>query len=316
MNSKSTLLIFFALLLFLFTCSKNDSNSSPPNDDNAPLPVLEINLVSPISVSTVTPSNLVSLKWSVSGISQTDIVNYNVFIGLEENNLHLVAENFRLTEYNFSKLLTNENIYYWKVTASDNNDRTAKSTLGSFSTPKLIGQITDSRDGEVYDWIQIGNQKWLTSNSRFNSTNSLAPENDESNVTNNGRYYNSNEAFVFACPTGWHLPSKEEFDELIDYMEGEFDINEYAKLLKSQTNWTNNYNGNNFSGFNAMPSGFWSAQSGYEPLGTKSILWTSSIKANLNRYIFGTTENLDEFWITDINSDVFEERHCVRCLKN
>jgi uncharacterized protein (TIGR02145 family) len=54
------------------------------------------------------------------------------------------------------------------------------------------------------------------------------------------------------CPNGWHVPSDNEWDLLINLFGGK-DI--AAKKLKNSLGWKNDGNGNNFSGFSAFPAG-------------------------------------------------------------
>ncbi len=66
-----------------------------------------------------------------------------------------------------------------------------------------------------------------------------------------GRLYNY-ETAMNVCPSGWHLPSKEEWDELMSFAGGQT----AARKLKAATNWSNNGNGEDEFGFSALPGGF------------------------------------------------------------
>jgi uncharacterized protein (TIGR02145 family) len=54
------------------------------------------------------------------------------------------------------------------------------------------------------------------------------------------------------CPTGWHIPSDEEFTQLTDYLGGS-EVSGVA--MKSTIGWNGGYNGTNESGFNGLPGG-------------------------------------------------------------
>jgi uncharacterized protein (TIGR02145 family) len=54
------------------------------------------------------------------------------------------------------------------------------------------------------------------------------------------------------CPSGWHIPSDEEFTELTDFLGGE-DV--AGEAMKSTSGWANNGNGTNSSGFTGLPGG-------------------------------------------------------------
>ena len=54
-----------------------------------------------------------------------------------------------------------------------------------------------------------------------------------------------------ACPERWHLPSKEEFETLIEAVGGI----ENASVLKSSSGWNENGNGSDTFMFSALPVG-------------------------------------------------------------
>lgn len=95
----------------------------------------------------------------------------------------------------------------------------------------IKGSFTDPRDGQTYQWVQIGEQVWMAENLNFASDNSWCFCDDEINCENYGRLYtwyavmngeassNSNPSGVQGiCPPGWHVPSDAEWRQLTDYM--------------------------------------------------------------------------------------------------
>ena len=123
------------------------------------------------------------------------------------------------------------------------------SAINNYTNTK--GTYTDRRDGHIYKWVKIGEQVWMAENLAFKTnTGSLAYNNSENNV--NGRLYNW-ETAKQVCPTGWHLPSDEEWSQLTEYLGGE----EVAGgKLKEQgtTHWKSpNKGATNASGFSGLP---------------------------------------------------------------
>lgn len=82
---------------------------------------------------------------------------------------------------------------------------------------------TDTRDGEVYQIVKIGNQTWFAENLRYGTMDNTSGCYDDSNTNCfiYGRYYTGS-AGMASCPDGWHIPSVEEWQELIDYLGGDF----------------------------------------------------------------------------------------------
>jgi|GEM_PF-3906355 len=88
--------------------------------------------------------------------------------------------------------------------------------------------LTDPRDGKLYKTIQIGNQIWMAENLNFENDRSWCKECDIY-----GRMYNF-EGAKAACPPGWHLPTQEEWEELIQQLGG---ARIAGDKMKSLTRW-------------------------------------------------------------------------------
>lgn len=114
------------------------------------------------------------------------------------------------------------------------------------------GSFIDPRDGKPYDTVHIGDQIWMAENYAYDAGEGCwAYNNDESNIETYGRLYDW-ETAMEACPDEWRLPTIEDWlklKEILEPMEGH--------KMKSKTGWYNGGNGNNESGFNAIPSGLW-----------------------------------------------------------
>lgn len=139
--------------------------------------------------------------------------------------------------------------------------------------------FVDPRDGNVYRTVQISDQCWLAENLRASKYNdgtdiTFVPGGDAwASPGGTGYYcwYNNDEATYkntygalynwYAVetgklsPVGWHIPSWEEFEELIDHLGGSSVAG--GKLKETEmTHWlAPNTGATNESGFTGLPGG-------------------------------------------------------------
>ena len=169
----------------------------------------------------------------------------------------------------------------------------------SFTTLTDYGTVADF-DGNVYHTITIGNQVWtvenlktthyrdgteipnVTDNTDWYNLSSGAYcnyNNDEGNVATYGRLYNwfaVNDAHNLA-PAGWHVPSYTEwYTTLVNSLGG---CSVSGKKLKDNVLW----NGDNSSGFKALPAGRRYSGDGangpvtsFSAIGSYADWWTST----------------------------------------
>ncbi|HSH50951.1 MAG TPA: fibrobacter succinogenes major paralogous domain-containing protein, partial [Bacteroidales bacterium] len=145
----------------------------------------------------------------------------------------------------------------------------------SFSFDVSENTFTDKRDGKTYKTVKIGSQIWMAENLNYKTTDSYCYDNNEANCQKYGRLYTWKVA-KSACPSGWHLPSKAEFETLLNNYGGE---NSAFVALKEGGN----------SGFNDLFGGFRKYGDHYNQ-GSRGYFWSSS------------EYNIFKAWYMNINS--------------
>jgi uncharacterized protein (TIGR02145 family) len=134
------------------------------------------------------------------------------------------------------------------------------------------GVLTDSRDGKKYKAVKIGSQTWMAENLNYDTSGSKCYENQPANCTKYGRLYNWATARN-ACPSGWHLPSDDEYEVLEKYVGGR---NVAGKKLKAKSGWNNNGNSTDEFGFSALPGGLGNSSGGFSYVGSSGYWWSAT----------------------------------------
>ncbi|WP_407450274.1 FISUMP domain-containing protein [Fibrobacter sp.] len=137
---------------------------------------------------------------------------------------------------------------------SGSND---KNTQPEYTTSTM----TDSRDGKTYKTVTIGSQTWMAENLAYKTEYSFEYDDTFFSSFESGLFYDWEDAATGGenngdiCPSGWHLPTKNEWQILINFAGGR----EAADVLKSENFWeTENgvKKGIDKMGFTALPAGY------------------------------------------------------------
>ena len=101
------------------------------------------------------------------------------------------------------------------------------------ATSVVTGSFMDLRDGRVYKTTTIGSQTWMAENLDYEADYSRCYGGDYAACAREGQLYEWKSAMI-ACPAGWHLPSKSEFETLFEAVGGK---SVAGKMLKSKHGW-------------------------------------------------------------------------------
>jgi len=170
--------------------------------------------------------------------------------------------------------------------------------------------FTDSRDGNLYSTVKIGNQCWIAENLKylplvFSPSNGSTDEaryyvhsydgtdtdiaEATANYSTHGVLYNY-PALSTACPLGWHVPTDYELKTLEIHLgmeQSEADnenwrgTNEGSRVAGGYSLWDGNILKDNvafgLSGLNLLPSGGRALDGNFYSIGSGLGLWTSTL---------------------------------------
>ena len=227
------------------------------------------------------------------------------------------------------------------VAISSSSVAMSSSSFYQLSSNVEYGELADSRDGQTYKTVMIGTQTWMAQNLNFKTDSSFCYNDEESNCTKYGRLYTWAAAvdklesecgyghacslpsgnIQGVCPSGWHLPSKAEWETLFNAVGGQSTADGYSmagKELKAISGWNNaewnnggNGNGTDDFGFSALPAGYRDVNWHYCEWYFASF-WSSTEYDSGNAYSLDLYDN-DLAYLHD-NYKVLG--NSVRCLKD
>ena len=134
------------------------------------------------------------------------------------------------------------------------------------------GKLVDSRDGQSYKTVRIGNLNWMAENLNYESENSYCFDDKAINCVKYGRLY-LGKTVMDVCPAGWRLPTEAEWAELISLAGG---FKHAGKSLKSKKGWLYGGNGSDDVGFSALPAGIRYENGLYANRESYAGFWSSS----------------------------------------
>ena len=173
-------------------------------------------------------------------------------------------------------------------------------------------ELTDERDGKKYSTVQIGEQIWMSENLNFDSGEGCWTYDDkEENAAIYGRIYTW-DAAQEACPSGWHLPSDKEWEDLIKYLGGPLKAGGKLKK-KGEDLWKLPNIASNESGFSALPGGYRFDYGDYHNITKVASFWTSTISNGKKAYCRGLRNKSEGVKSSD---DFVSAGRSVRCIKD
>ena len=112
------------------------------------------------------------------------------------------------------------------------------------------------------------------------------------------------------CPSGWHIPSRNDWEILTEYVGG---YRTAATKLKAKGGWNENSNGTDEFGFSALPGGHGYSGGSFYSVGDYGVWWSASESSSNKVYYQGMGyDGNGTFWVSDNKSGLLS----VRCLQD
>lgn len=177
------------------------------------------------------------------------------------------------------------------------------------------GFVKDTRDGQIYKTVKIGDQTWMAKNLNYQynegsaksycygnradlcakygrlytwaaAIDSVQIYKDTREQCGHGKQCKLPEKVRGVCPSGWHLPTQAEWDVLIATAGCPCNA---GKALKARSGW-NELNGTDDYGFSALPGGM---RYGYDDSEEKPDLEDHFMDAGRQAIFWSATESTD-----------------------
>ncbi|MFN6945980.1 MAG: FISUMP domain-containing protein [Cytophagaceae bacterium] len=281
MKQTASLLVLVILAIGLFNfCKKKDN----PNPDTNPCANTDLSISASVSGSTVTVSasgGTAPYTYSKDG---NTYVNSGTFSGMTSGDHTVYVKD----EKGCTKSTS--------VTVAGTGGNGGNGGGGNSS------KLVDQRDGKEYTIVTIGDQVWMAENLNFEpeEEGSTCFEDVESNCESLGRLY-TYELATEACPTGWHLPSGQEWEVLTDYIGG---LAGHAAQLKEggETGFEVKLGS---GGYNYYTEVFFGSNSAY--------FWGSTLSEAGNSAVMQTISTSNDITVSwnDLDNKI-----SVRCIKD
>ena len=204
---------------------------------------------------------------------------------------------------------------------------------GSTQDDDLDG-ICDWNDGDNYNIVLIGQQVWMSENlksKQYKNGDKIGKKYSctESSIDKYYLYNNNGDLFHTygnlynwytvndsrgLCPEGFHIPTNEDWEKLIDYLGGKGVAGGKIKEAGTEHWKSPNTGATNESSFTALPGGFFmQSNNSYKDIGYLAYFWTSTI----------ISDSKASNWIVGYNLEVVQESETyktnglsVRCIKD
>lgn len=257
----------------------------------------------------------------------------------DKNSIEYIGSNF-YEQKRKSAVASNLIVVHFFVYSGNKITKIADS-LNESKTYEVEFHTCQDGDGFNYPIVQIGEQWWMAENLRTTNYNDGTPisflkEADDWDQAKDGAYcwydnqeisYKQSNGALYnwyavgtdrLCPTGWHVPSDDEWTTLTEYVGGSAVTGSILKEFGT-THWqAPNANTNDEIGFTALPNGFRKNNGNYFQLGESGNWWTATEREYNNMDIYAWGRKL-RYNSEDVSKNSYNHKGCgysIRCSKD
>lgn len=214
--------------------------------------------------------------------------------------------------------------------------------------------VKDGRDGETYRTVKIGEQWWMAENLRYAADSSLCYNDEEYFCKAYGRlypwviamnldtiYYRNGAIYADVvdplhqgvCPEGWHVPTKTEWETMIEFVKAHNGVEGDGTSLRSPEMWAEYGEGaskvthSDRFGFSVLPAGMHTDPTAgykgniYTEFTGHAYFWTAT---EVNSYRNDVTKAYHVWFCGQWNKDAVRmkgenskrDAMSIRCVKN
>ena len=177
------------------------------------------------------------------------------------------------------------------------------------------GSFVDERDRQTYKTVTVDTLTWMAANLNYAMDSSYCYDNEPANCEKYGRLYEQN-VIDRACPNGWRVPTKADFERLVDLAGGRSVAGIH---LKSVTGWAEHTDirSTDTLGFSGLPAGYGvDGDKHFYSEGMYTVFWSSTTcTKNNDLYTMDMSESYDAAPIGCSINDYLPQSYSIRCVK-
>jgi uncharacterized protein (TIGR02145 family) len=331
-----TFIVLISMLMVLNSCKKKETapvinaaptaNTSPASYIGQRWAVLNgvVNANNEKAIASFEYDTTTAYGHSINADNDTVTGNTSVFVSVGLSGLKInTTYHFRLKAVNSLGTTYGDDLLF--TTAAE------KFSVILFNPGLTYGSVSDN-DGNTYKTIQVGSQTWMAENLKTTKFNDNTPvpfvtgDAIWTNLSTPGYTWYKNDSIAYGalynwfsvntgklCPTGWHVPSDEEWTGLTTYLGGDDIAGDKIKETGTFHWLSPNTTATNESGLTALPGGYRNYYGTFGNLKKIGYWWSSTSFNTVDAYYRFISSDYES---VDRSNSSQKGGFSVRCLKD